>query len=86
MRLLASLALFAGLAATPVAAQVTPTNPPGSDSMSRATHPDSTSMSAPEAARRSDSATTQDARQSEIKNRNADAPVKTNQRPDQQPK
>lgn len=84
MKTLVALVVALPLGAMPCLAQVTPNNPPGSDSMSRATHPDSTSMSAPEASSRSDSSTDSSARTSEIENRRSDAPNKTNQRPDQQ--
>ena len=53
--------------------------------MSRATHPDTTSQSAAEASKRSDSSTWPDARASEIRNRNEDAPNKTNQPPQPKP-
>jgi hypothetical protein len=84
MRTLSAIAILLPLAATPCLAQVTPNNPPGSDSMSRATHPDATNMSAPEASSRSDSSTDAGARTSEIENRRSEAPNKSNQRPDQQ--
>ena len=84
MKKLAAFALLLPLVATPALAQVTPNNPPGSDSMSRSTHPDSTNMSAPDASSRSDSSVDAGARTSEIENRRSDAPNKSNQRPDQQ--
>lgn len=84
MKTLVAIILALPLGATACLAQVTPNNPPGSDSMSRATHPDSTSTSAPEASSRSDSSTDSGARTSEIENRRSDPPNKTNQRPDQQ--
>ena len=84
MRKLTALVLLLPLGATPCWAQVTPNNPPGSDSMSRATHPDATSTSAPEASSRSDSSTDAGAHTSEIENRRSDAPNKSNKRPDQQ--
>lgn len=84
MKTLAALALMLPLAAAPAFAQATPNNAPGTDSMSRATHPDSTSMSAPEASSRSDSSTDGAGRASEIQNRRSDAPNTTNKRPDQQ--
>jgi hypothetical protein len=83
MKMLAALALLPPLCAAPCVAQVTPNNPPGSDSMSRATHPDATSTSAPDASARSDSSTDAGARTSEIENRRSDAPNTSNQRPDQ---
>lgn len=85
MRTKIALLALLPLYGAPCLAQVTPNNPPGSDSMSRATHPDATSTSAPEASSRSDSSSDPDARASEIENRRSDAPNKTNQRPDQKP-
>ena len=84
MRMLSALAVLLPLMASPAFAQATPNNAPGTDSMSRATHPDSTSMSAPEASQRSDSSVDAGARGSEIANRRDDAPNKANKRPDQQ--
>jgi hypothetical protein len=84
MKSLIALALLLPLGAASAVAQVTPNNPPGSDSMSRATHPDSTSTSAPEAASRADSSTDSGAKTSDIENRRGDTPNQRGQRPDQQ--
>jgi hypothetical protein len=84
MKMFVALVIALPLGAAPCFAQVTPNNPPGSDSMSRATHPNSTSMSAPAASSRSDSSTDSGARPSEIQNRRSEAPNQTNRRPDQQ--
>jgi hypothetical protein len=85
MKMFVALVIALPLGAAPCFAQVTPNNPPGSDSMSsRATHPDSTSMSAPEASSRSDASTDSGARPSEIQTRRSEAPNQTNRRPDQQ--
>lgn len=77
------LTVAALLAAAPAYAQVTPNNPPGSDSMSRATHPDTATRSAPEASTRSDSSVQPGARESETKANMTPPPNQPGRRPDQ---
>jgi len=84
MKILVALVMTLPLGAAPCLAQGTSNNSSGSNWTSRTTTPDATSMSAPEAASRSDSSTDNGARTSEIENRRSEAPNKTNQRPDQQ--